>query len=366
MSCLAQRSKDQGEFSKYAGDAPRHVNPYAKDLSSAIRRRDVAAALTRVADWQLQRAAGHFDNDWTFAVLYAGLMAVPHDVAGDKYDLAMKQMGDSLRWQLGPDTMDANDLAAGTTYLDLYDLYKDPRMLNSVQARLATVMQQATDQGRPLWWWCDALFMAPATFARLSQITGDPRYLDFMDKQWIITSAALYDNDHKLFFRDARFFSRRESNGSPVFWARGNGWVLAGLARVLQSMPANYPSRPRYVTQFREMAGSLAALQQSNGLWTAGLLDSSDYPSDETSGTGLIAYGLAYGINSGLLSKDVYTPHVALAWHGLVSHVFVDGRLGSVQKVADSPGHLKPTSSYVYGVGAYLLAGSEIYKLAQQ
>jgi len=363
-SLAAQRSKDQGEFSRYAGDAPRHALPYATYLSPEIKRKDISAALTKVADWQLRRSAGHFDNDWTFAVLYTGFMAIPQPVAGDKYQIAMKSMGDSLHWQMGPDTLDANDLAVGATYLDLYQLYKEPAILHTVQERIETVMQQSRTQPRPLWWWCDALFVGPATFTKLAQITGNRRYLDFMDRQWWTTSSQLYDTNRKLYYRDQRFLTRHETNGAPVFWARGSGWVLAGLARVLQTMPNDYPSRPKYIAQFQEMAASLTALQRPNGLWTAGLLDPDSYPADETSGTSLITYGLAYGVNSGILNKAQYEPHIALAWRGLVAHVFTDGRLGSVQKVADSPGHLKPTSSYVYGVGGFLLAGSEVYRMA--
>jgi rhamnogalacturonyl hydrolase YesR len=320
----------------------------------------------RVADWQLRKSEAHFDNDWTFAVLYTGFMAIPESVADHKYQQAMKSMGDSLHWEMGPDELDANDLAVGQTYLGLYELDNNPIMERAVKDRIDAIMKHTQAQERLVWWWCDALFMAPATLAELSRITGDKRYVDYMDEQWWQTSSRLYDTKHRLFFRDARFLSRREVNGEPVFWSRGNGWVFAGLARVLKAMPKDYPSRPRYVTQFQELADSLASLQQPNGLWTAGLLDPASYPADETSGTGLITYGLAYGINSGILDRKKYEPHVVSAWHGLVAHIFVDGRLGSIQKVADSPGHLKPTSSYVYGVGAFLLAGSELYAMAKE
>ena len=360
----AQRTKDQGEFSRFAGDAPRRARPYANDLSAVLARKNVSAALARVADWQLKRAEQHFDNDWTFAVLYAGFMAIPEAVAGDKYKQAMKSMGYSLHWAPGPDELDANDLAVGQTYLALYELDENPVMIQQFKDRVDAVLSHAPTQPRPLWWWCDALFMAPAALAELSRITGDQRYLEYMDKQWWMTSSQLYDSKHALYFRDQRFLTRQEANGEPIFWSRGNGWVLAGLARVLKAMPRDYPSRPRYVAQFQQMAASLAALQRPNGLWTAGLLDAASYPSDETSGSALIAYGLAYGVNSGLLDRAKYQPDVELAWHGLLAHIFVDGRLGSIQKVADSPGHVKPTSSYVYGVGAFLLAGSEVYVMA--
>jgi rhamnogalacturonyl hydrolase YesR len=226
------------------------------------------------------------------------------------------------------------------------------------------VMQLKNDPEKPLWWWCDALFMAPPVLAKLARATGDRKYLDFMDHDWWITSNLLYSPDDHLFYRDKSFFGAHEANGSKVFWARGNGWVFAGLARVLAEMPADYPSRPRYVAQFREMADKIASLQGPDGLWRAGLLDQADYKLPENSGSAFFAYGLAYGINSGILDRKKYQPVVEKAWQGLLSHVYEDGRLGCIQPVGAAPGAFTSTSSYVYGVGAYLLAGSEIYRLA--
>jgi rhamnogalacturonyl hydrolase YesR len=167
-----------------------------------------------------------------------------------------------------------------------------------------------------------------------------------------------------LFYRDKSFFNAHEANGSKVFWARGNGWVFAGLARVLAEMPADYPARPRYVAQFREMAEAIASLQGTDGLWRAGLLDQAAYSLPENSGSAFNAYGFAYGIHSGILDREKYLPVVEKAWQGLLSHVYEDGRLGCIQPVGAAPGAFTATSSYVYGTGAFLLAGSEIYRLA--
>lgn len=360
---FGQERKDQGEFSPYVGDSPSVAMPHANDISDALTHEAIAAALRKVADWQIKRAQSHFDRDWTFAVLYAGFMAVPDEAGGEKYRAAMKTMGKSFHWELGPDKSDANDLAIGQTYLALYKRYKDPNMLLPTQRQMDQLLQQSGTAGRPLWWWCDALFMAPPTLAELSEVTKRDSYLDYMNRQWWRTSAALYDQKHHLFFRDARFLSKHDVNGQPIFWSRGNGWVMAGLVRVLKTMPKNYPSRPRYIAQFRQMAADLIAVQRSDGLWSSDLLDSTVYKSAETSGTSLITYALAYGIKVGILDRRQYEPHVRKAWSGLVSHIYMDGRLGAIQPVDDSPGRFRPTSSYVYGVGAFLLAGSEIYRL---
>jgi rhamnogalacturonyl hydrolase YesR len=206
--------------------------------------------------------------------------------------------------------------------------------------------------------------MAPPALARLSKATGDTRYLDYMDRQWWLTSSRLYDPAAHLYLRDATFLDQHEKNGAKLFWSRGNGWVLGGLARVLPYLPADYPSRGRYVAQFREMAQAVAAIQGPDGLWRSGLLDPTAYPSPEVSGSAFFTFALAWGINEGVLDRKTYEPVVARAWQGLLAHVYADGRLGSIQKVGAAPGSLSPGGSYVYGVGAFLLAGSEVDKLA--
>ena len=47
----------------------------------------------------------------------------------------------------------------------------------------------------------------------------------------------LYDKEEHLFYRDHRYFAKREANGKKVFWGRGNGWVLGGLVEILQALP---------------------------------------------------------------------------------------------------------------------------------
>ena len=359
-----KQKKDEGEFSRYAGDSPSKALPYATDLSPALRKKDVALALQKVADWQLNKSQRHFDRDWTFAVLYTGFMAVPNEAGGERYRAAMKSMGESFHWSMGPNELDANDQAIAQTYLALYELDQNPDALRPIKERMDRMMLEPEVPGRNLWWWCDALFMSPPVLAELTRITHQQSYLDFMDRQWWKTSAELYDQKQLLFFRDARFLTRHELNGQSIFWSRGNGWVIGGLVKVLQAMPKDYPSRSAYVTQFQQMATALITAQRADGLWSAGLLDPVNHPMAETSGTALITYGLAYGINEGMLDRNVYEPHVEKAWQGLVAHIYADGRLGAIQPVGDSPGKFKPTSSYVYGMGGFLLAGSEIYRMA--
>lgn len=346
------------------GDSPTVAPPLATDLSATLSRRAVSHAIQKVADWQLEKAMPGFDQDWTFGVLYTGFMAVPDMANGKKYRHAMLQMGNTFHWQLGPRIDHADDHVIGQTYLDLYSRHHQSAMLTPTQMQIDAVMRIPDDPKKPLWWWCDALFMAPSVFTKLSKTTGDRKYLDYMDHEWWITSNLLYSPKDHLYFRDQSFFNTHEANGESIFWLRGNGWVFAGLARVLSDMPADYPSRIRYTAQFREMAERIASLQGGDGLWKPGLLDQGDYPLSEISGSALNTYAFAYGINSGILDRDKYKPIVQRAWRGMLAHIYQDGRLGSIQPIGAAPGAFNPTSSYVYGTGAFLLAGAEVYRLA--
>ena len=356
-SASAQPPKD------WFGDAPTTAPPQAT-LSPALRQADIVHALRLVGDWELTQATPHFSQDWTFAALYAGYMAVPDAAGGREYRAAMTQMARSFQYQPGSRLTHADDHAIAQTYLDLYARSRDPQALAPIRARMDQLMAQPEDPAQPLWWWCDALFMAPPVLVKLSAATGNRAYLDFMDRHWWQTSALLYDPAEHLYFRDKSFLARREANGRGLFWSRGNGWVMAGLARVLAQLPADYPSRPRYIAQLQQMAAAVAAIQGPDGLWRPGLLNAQAYPLPETSGSAFITYALAWGIQNGILDRTTYLPVVARAWAGLLAHVYQDGRLGCVQPIGAAPGDYSATANYVFGTGAFLLAGSQLYQLA--
>ena len=207
--------------------------------------------------------------------------------------------------------------------------------------------------------------MGPPLWARMFAATHEQRYLEFMDREWKATSDKLYDPAERLYFRDSTYFEKREANGKKVFWSRGNGWVLAGLARVLEVMPADYPQRKFYEQQFKEMAARIASLQPPDGLWRPSLLDPESYPLPETSGSGFFTFGIAWGINHGLLPRAQFEPVVWKGWNALVQSVTPEGKLQHVQPIGSDPKKFDPTHSDVYGVGAFLLAGSEMYRLAR-
>jgi rhamnogalacturonyl hydrolase YesR len=216
------------------------------------------------------------------------------------------------------------------------------------------------------WSWCDALFMSPPAWLRLWKLTGDKRYLDFAVEEWWATSDYLYDREASLYFRDSSIFPKREANGRKVFWSRGNGWVLAGLVRMLQYLPADHPARPRFEQQFREMAAAVLAAQQPDHLWRASLLDPASYPMKESSGSGFFCYAFAWGVNEKLLPREVYGAAALSAWQAITGFVQPDGKLTHVQPVGYTPVTFDENSTEPYGVGAFLLAGREIYRLVDR
>jgi rhamnogalacturonyl hydrolase YesR len=347
-------------------DLPAGAEPPLPDPPSVLQ------TMKKVADWQLVQPPKHNTDDWTFGALYAGMTALIGVADDAKYHDAMVAMGEQHGWKPAKRVYHADDHCVSQTYLDLYMMHRDPKMLAPTKERFdyildhqatnALVFKQRGSQDR--WSWCDALFMGPPAWTRLAAATGERKYLEFMNREWWATSEHLYDGDEHLYYRDDRYIGQREANGRKIFWSRGNGWVFAGLARVLQVLPPDFPDRGKYVQQYREMADAIAAAQQSDGLWRASLLDPESYPLKETSGSGFYCFGLAWGINRGLLDPAKFTPAALKAWEGLVSCVGPDGKLKHVQPVGADPKAFDPEHSDVYGVGAFLLAGSEVYRMA--
>jgi unsaturated rhamnogalacturonyl hydrolase len=347
------------------GDSLDHIPPLA-NLSPALRRAAVATAMRKVGDWELARSQPYFSRDWTFAALYAGYMAAAHVLPEPRYEAAMLDMGNRFDWTPGLRKSHADDQAVAQTYLGLFRDYREPRMMIPTEEQFNALMTQSDYLTKPLWWWCDALFMAPPVWARLYAASHDIAYLNYMDREWWITSNLLYDPQEHLFSRDASYLQKREANGQKLFWSRGNGWVMAGLARVLEEMPSDYPGREKYVNQFRQMAARVIQLQGDDGLWRPGLLDAQAYPLPEVSGSAFFVYALAWGINHHILDRAAYLLAVSKGWQGLLEHIYDDGRLGCIQPIGAAPGAYSPTSSYVYGVGAFLLAGSQVMELSKK
>jgi len=369
LPTAVQQAGIDKDASRHFGDAPEDAGPLATDLSFAITPAAIDAVTRKVADWQLARSQPYFDRIWTWSVLYSGFIAASDSTGDAKYRDAMTAMAKKYDWGLRNRLPNADDQSVGQTYLELYlqQGKKDPTMIAPVQADLDSVIGLATlKPGDPRipWWWCDALFMAPPVWARMYAATRDHKYIDYLNTQWQRTYDTLWDKDEHLYARDATYLTKREGNGKKIFWSRGQGWVMGGLVRTLQYLPQDDPHRAFYIEQLRELSARVAALQDSEGLWHAGLLDPEHYPLPEISGSALFVYAMAWGVNEGVLDGTTYRPVIAKAWRGMLQHVYADGRLGCIQQTGAEPAFYLPSASYTYGVGGFLLAASEVKRMA--
>jgi rhamnogalacturonyl hydrolase YesR len=333
----------------------------------------IKKAMTRALDWQLNNPK-HELYDWTNGAFYAGVFAAWETTGSKKIWNAMYEMGEKNQWKPGPRLHHADDHVICQTYIDMYRVSGEKKMIEPFTETIGKFMATPYETGeiRPItWWWCDALFMAPPALVKLGVTLQENKYLELNDKLFKECYNLLYNKDFSLYARDMNYKWNepginpiKEANGEKIFWSRGNGWVMGGLVRVLKELPLNYTTREFYLQNYKEMAAKIVSLQQADGLWRSSLLDPASYPGGEASGSGFYCYALAWGINNGILDKSTYLPVVEKAWVGLNGLIQPDGHVGWCQPIgADPKKNFNAESWEVYGIGAFLLAGSEVIKL---
>jgi len=337
----------------------------------------IKATIRRVADWQLENPVSFGPRNWAMAPLYDGLISASETTGDPKYLAAVIRAGLRILWEPGPLVYHADDVADGQAWLRIYLMDpENPAILAPLKERIDRILAhpirerlafgqlprtpgvEATDR----WTWSDALYMAPPALVRLTQATGDPRYLKFVDGEFKAAYDALFDPEEKLFYRDARFVGRRSADGKKIFWSRGNGWVYAGLALMMNAMPRDHPNRAFYVELFRQMTSAVLATQQQDGLWYPSLEDPQQVPIGETSGSALFVYGLAWGVHHEIIDKATCWPAVERGWKALLTRIGRDGAVNFVQPVGYQPEPFPPDSHAPFGTGPVLGAGSEILR----
>jgi rhamnogalacturonyl hydrolase YesR len=333
---------------------------------------DVRGIMTRVADWQLDHYPRHRLGDWTWGAMFAGMLEWAQMSGSEKYYDYLRAEGEKTNWTPTPRPYHADDFTTSQMYLALYEKYGEPQMLEGTKKALDYILAHRSKaplipfngKSQERWSWCDALFMAPPVWAQMAKITGEQKYLDFMNAEWKVTTKALFDEEENLYFRDASYFDKREKNGEKVFWSRGNGWVMGGIVRVLEQLPENSASRDFYVKLLQKMSAKVITLQQPDGLWHSSLLDPVTFAKPESSGSGFYIYALAWGVNNGYLDRQTYLPAVIKGWNSLCCNILADGMVGYVQPIGADPRNITEELTDIYGTGAFLLAGSEVYRLA--
>lgn len=250
-------------------------------------------------------------------------------------------------------------------YIDLYNLDPDAFKI----ARAVEVMEHQIDTpNNDYWWWADGLYMVMPVMTKLYHLTENQLYLEKLHTYFENAKKIMYDPEAKLFYRDAKYIypKHKSANGKKDFWARGDGWVFAGLAKVLKDLPLSDKHRDEYINIYRDMARSIIACQQPQGYWTRSMLDPQHAPGPETSGTAFFTYGLLWGINNGFLDKENYLPSALKGWRYLSEEaVQKNGTVGYVQPIGEKaiPGQVVNANATAnFGVGAFLLAACEMYR----
>lgn len=343
---------------------------------------EIEAAMIKALEWQEAHPIFAIaPTDWTAGAYYTGVARAHKSTKDMIYMAALKNQAYWNDWQTYKRLHHADDVAISYSYI--YIGMNDSRRgfvnLEPTQKFLDAhlyeddVWKAGTDKSKMgktiLWWWCDALFMAPPVLNLYAKHTNQPKYLDEMHKYYMETYNQLYDEEERLFARDMRYVwqgtekDEKEPNGKKIFWSRGNGWVLSGLALILDDMPQDYKHRPFYENLFKDMASRILELQPEDGLWRTSLLCPEAYDHGEVSGSGFYTFALAWGVNNGMLDKTKYQPAVEKAWQALAKCQHDDGRVGWVQNIGAFPEPASADSWQNFGTGAFLMAGSEVLKL---
>lgn len=316
-------------------------------------------------------------NIWTRAVYYEGLMALYGIDKKKIYYDYMLQWGEKHKWGLrgGIKTRNADNQCCGQTYIDLYilDGKQHPERVHDIKASMDSMLKTSKIDD---WNWIDALQMAMPVLVKLGNLYNDSSYFRRMYEMYAYTKykhgdKGLYNPAEKLWWRDKDFDPPyKEPNGDDCYWSRGNGWVVAALVKTLEALPLSDPHYNEYLQDYKDMCAALLPLQRTDGYWNVSLNDPNHFGGKEITGTSLFIYGFAWGINKGILSKKTYKPAIAKAWKAMLKEaVHPNGKLGYVQGTGKEPKDGQPvnydsTPDFEdYGLGCFLLAGTEIYKL---
>lgn len=346
-------------------------------------KKNVLSIISKVNDYWQEK---HPVPDWAFwhpAAYHTGNMEA-YKITGKKeyldYSKAWAEKNeykgakseDKSKWKYTYGETDDHVLfgdwqIAFQTYIDIYNIEGQKDFKKIKRAREVMEYQMSTDTN-DYWWWADGLYMVMPVMTKLYKVTGNELYLKKLHEYLSYANSIMYDEQAHLYFRDAKYVypKHKSLNGKKDFWARGDGWVFAGLAKVIQDLPKDAIFRDEYIARFKAMAKSLKENQNPEGYWTRSILDPGHAPGPETSGTAFFTYGYLWGINNHILDKEIYLPVVHKSWNYLTKVALQnDGRVGYVQPIGERaiPGQVVDVNSTAdFGVGAFLLAASEMYR----
>jgi unsaturated rhamnogalacturonyl hydrolase len=373
---------------------------YAEAQEGIFSKSNIKSMIDKVNDYQFSHPWTADDDNWIRGTYYTGVMACYQATKDGKYLQQCDSWGEKHKW--GIPSVLPDDEESGANLLTCSQTWLESYMADKNEFKIQPLIEHLQNENiknpaaRPLTYYhegglryVDALFVCPPAFAMLYRVTKDPKYLSWMDSFFWDVYGALYDDNDNLFYRDIRFrqeysCSERDAlrtdngnvgdsgtcfcykttkNGKKVIWSRGNGWAFAGIARILKYTPKDYGNYNKYLAVYLAMANELRKRQQVNGFWYPNLDDPDDYGTKESSGTGFFTYGIAWGINNGLLNREEFLPVIEKSWSALVSAVSKEGKVQWGQLVGAGPYKVLQEDSHEYVTGTFLLAASEMYTL---
>jgi len=342
------------------GQDARKDDPFAEDNILAIMR--------KVNDYALANPYRQTDRNWIRATWYSGVMEAYHATGDSEYLKQALKWAKKHQWQVGHEKSGFNRLFCAMTWAELNLLDPDPKKIAPTVAALKENVPYSP-AGAKVWYghapgpwnkpvYSDSLYGAPV-LAMLHKATGDGKYLDILNRAFWDVTDKIFDKDESLYYRDPTYMGKKSPNGRKILWSRGNGWVFAGLPRIIKHLPRNDPSYKRYADLYRRMAKSLASRQGDDGFWRSNLDDPWHYTMPESSGTAFFTAGFAWGVREGILDRDAYLPTIIRGWSALVSAVHPKGLLGWVQPVDAQPRPSHPRITREYAVGPFLTAAGQ-------
>jgi len=394
LTACSTDTPDSERVEQSAASAMAEVQDAVSTVGSRVE--SVTGIINAAADWQLAHMEDfesyvpslvkrtNEPRGWVQGTFYLGLARWAMATDNEQYLDYLRAHGDQEGWELGPRIYHGDDHVIAQYYLHIYEQDKKSEQIEPLvkvfEEILTNQPTSSLDFGprgkyadqdydhdcQKRWCWSDALFMSPPVWFHLSQLTGDQKYAEYAHREFKDVTDYLFDNNDDLYVRDSRFFERREENGQKIYWSRGNGWVYAGLTKIMDTLDPADARHDYYASIFKRMSKSLAAKQGDAGYWPVSLAAGELYTVPESSGTAFFIAGLAWGVNNGLLAADEYMPVIVKGWDALRAAQKDDGMLGFVQQIGYAPDRVSPDETHLYGAGAFLLAGTQMLELAEK
>lgn len=166
--------------------------------------------------------------------------------------------------------------------------------------------------------WMDDMYMITTVQAQAYRVTHDRKYIDRAAREMVLYLDSI-QQPSGLFFH---------APTAPFCWSRGNGWMAAGMADLLRTLPEDNQDRPAIMKGYLKMMQTLKETQAPSGMWRQVVDDPTMW--EETSGTAMFTYAMIIGVKRGWLDGGIYGPAARKAWIALCGYINEDGDVEAV------------------------------------